>query len=132
MASAKYTLTLSDDLPETTGGRCYYPWFPKFGTCKIVLRPKYSTDTGILNHEIKHAEQYRDNFFHTLLSKFSKKYRYKIELEAYTEQIKAYKYTKITQAKWIVNALLTKYDLDVSEAQITEDVRAIIKSVKPK
>ena len=118
------------NLSPTTGGKCYYPWYPKWGTCRIVINPKYKNDVGLLNHELKHCEQYNKNFFHSILYTCSEWYRYKSELAAYTEQIKAYGYVSIKQTNWIVNALYTKYDLSVSKEDIEEDILYIIKYIK--
>ena len=123
----KYSLEYNDNLPEWVGGKCYYPFFPLFGTCKIVIRPKYGDDIGIKKHEIKHAEQYSRNIFHSLFYWLSDKYRYKCELEAYACQIKEYKYTNITQAEWIINALTTKYGIDIDRALVKSDIEGIVK-----
>lgn len=122
-----YTIKYVDNIKDGFGGKCYYPPFPKFGTCRIEIDKKYLKDDGLLNHEIKHAQQYKDNFFHSLRYRFSKEYRYSCELEAYSEQIKAYRYTRIEQASWIILALLDKYDLSYSVDKITEDIEKIIK-----
>ena len=122
----KYEVSYSDNLPEWVGGNCSYPWYPMFGTCKITIRPKYKDDLGILNHEICHAKQYGRKFFHGLMTKFSGKYRYECELEAYTEQIKAYNYTSIDQAMWIVDALCNKYNLKISRDDALKRVAALI------
>lgn len=79
-------------------------------------RPKYKDDIGLLNHELKHYEQWKKlNIIHILLYKYSDKYRYKCEIEAYKEQVKQYNYKTIDDAKWIVDALIGKYNLGVSE-----------------
>ena len=122
-----YTVEYSDNLPKGIGGRCEYPWFPKWGTCRIVLRPKYINDTGILNHEIVHANQYKRNFFHGFMTRWSKKYRYKCELEAYTEQMREYGYKEAHQAMWIVKAIHEKYDLNIGLPEIFDDINDIIK-----
>jgi hypothetical protein len=123
---AKYKVTYSDDLPTGTGGKCFYPLIPKWGTCKIIIRPKYKDNLGLLKHEIKHAEQYHISFFHELKYELSKKYRYKCELEAYKEQMKTYNYTSIKECEWIVKTLLNKYDLGVSKSDIEKDLKRII------
>ena len=122
----KYTVTYSDNLPEEFGGYCYTPTIPMFGTCRIVIRPKYKDDVGLLNHELVHMEQYNRNFFHGILYNLSKSYRYKAELEAYTEQIKDYEYIDVAQAYWIINALHTKYSLNISYDKILQDIKDII------
>jgi len=120
----KYNITYSDDLPDGVGGRTFYPFPYLFGlgTCEIIIRPKYKDDKGILKHEIKHAEQYGKVFFHGLLIMFSGEYRYKCELEAYTEQIKEYKYKSVKDCSWIIDALATKYNLNIGKAKIALDI----------
>ena len=124
-----YTVEYSDDLPKGIGGKCYYPMLPKWGTCRIVLRTKYIYDKGILNHEIVHAKQYKRDFFHGIKTRFSKSYRYKCELEAYTSQIEEYKYTIVEQAMWIVYALDGKYDLSINIVKILDDIEDIVQRV---
>jgi len=124
----KYKVIITDDVKKGFGATCTYPIIPKFGTCIITARPKYKGDEGLLNHELKHAEQYSKVWFHALKYKFIKSYRYAAEVEAYTEQIKAYKYTTLRQASWIVNALVNKYNLDVSKDKVEADIEAIIKA----
>ena len=128
----KYNVIFSDNLEDGYAARCYYPLIPMFGTCKIVIRPKYKEDIGLLNHELKHVEQYSKNFFHGLIYRFSKSYRYKCELDAYKEQIKEYRYTMLRQASWIIQALRDKYDLDIDEKKITQDIEAILNAQQTK
>jgi len=100
----------SKGLSPTTGGRCRYKPF----SCEIIIREKYKQDLGIINHEMTHYRQYKRLFwYHSTMTMLSQKYRLKIELEAYTEQVKAYRYTKKSDYKWIVNSLYAKYDLDM-------------------
>jgi hypothetical protein len=49
-----------------------------------------------------------------------------MELEAYKEQIIEYKYTSINQAQWIIDALVSKYNLDVKSDDILKDVSRLI------
>ena len=123
-----YTIQYSDNLPDWVGGRCSFPTFSLFGlgTCKIVIRPKYRYDVGIHNHEIRHATQYKKDWFHTLKYNLSSKYRLESELEAYASQVMAYSYTDISQAMWIVNALFKKYDLDYSRDYLIERVKGLL------
>lgn len=119
----------SDDLPIHVGGRCYYPILPKWGTCTIVIRPKYKEDKGILNHELCHEKQYKRSFWHGIKTMLYSDYRYECELEAYTEQIREYNYTDISQAQWIVDSLLFKYNLDIEEDEIIIDIKKILDGV---
>lgn len=128
----KYEREYTNDLPEGLGGQCKYPLFPYFGlgTCIIQIKPEYRSDVGLLNHELKHVAQYNNDWFHAIKVKFSKAYRYKIELEAYAEQLKIYKYKDISQCDWIIKALFTKYDLKLDVETIKKDVTALFNSVK--
>jgi len=126
MREAKYEIIFSDNLDPWLGGKCMYPFIPLLGKCKIIIKPKYKNDIGIHKHEIKHAEQYANNFFHALKSTFSKTYRYNIELEAYTEQIKVYKYSRIDQTEWIIDALVNKYNLNITRKQVIKDITIIL------
>lgn len=126
MAKIIYT----KDLPNGIGGRCEYPFFPKWGKCTIKIHPKHKTDGWILAHELKHEEQYKRTFFHALLYKYSRNYRYKAELEAYTEQIREYGYTNIINALWIVKSLTDKYNLKKQAFYIHQDVEKIIENLK--
>jgi len=121
-----YKVYMTDNLPDGIGGQCVYPWFPKFGTCKIYIRPKYSSDIGLFRHELCHADQYAGSWFHSARYAWSKEYRYKCELKAYTEQIREYKYSSLNQCAWIITALATKYGLDKRTEDITYDVIRIL------
>lgn len=109
----KYKKKYSDKLPECVGGKCYYPWFPLFGTCKVVIRPKHKGDEGLLAHELIHVKQYSKNFWHTLRIKFDKKYRYECEIEAYSKQAEVYGYMLKEQFMWMAEAISLKYELSV-------------------
>lgn len=95
----------------------------------VKIKPKYKNDLGLLKHELKHIEQYKANILHPLYYYFSKKYRYKSELEAYREQIKENKYTSTSQCNWIITALSSKYNLDISTDDIAYDLDTIIKEL---
>lgn len=122
----KYEIKYTDDLPAWVGGRCVYPALPYFGigTCVVQLIPKYRDDKGLLNHELKHVEQYNRSWFHVLKYKFNNKYRMECELEAYAEQVKVYKYTKVIELDWIVTAMCTKYQLEISEDYVRARLKA--------
>lgn len=132
MVNIKYT---EEGLSSWQGAICKTPMFPPifnmfgFGTCTIIIRPKYIEDKGILNHELKHAEQFKNNKFHALRYKFSRDYRLACELEAYTEQIKEYGYKDIDQCSWIIDALVTKYDLRVTVTFVIKEIGKILKEV---
>jgi hypothetical protein len=115
-------------LEEWQGAITKFPLFPYFGLgqCKIIIRTKYLKDEGILKHELKHTEQYKKKWNHALKYKFNKNYRFECELEAYKEQIKEYKYTKIEQCSWIIDALVNKYNLNVPVAFIVQKIKDIL------
>jgi len=107
----------TDNLNEGVGGNCSYGLF----STTIRIRPKYKSDMGILNHEATHSKQFGRLFWaHSILAKFSTKYRLLIEIQAYREQVKIYKYTKVSEYNWIVDALFLKYNLNMSRAAIKE------------
>ena len=128
----KYKIRVTDKLKDWVGAKVKYPLIPKYGTCVILVRPKYIErgDRGIINHELVHVKQYSNNFFHQIKNYWSKTYRYECELEAYKEQIKEYNYTSINQAEWIIQALMEKYNLDVSLARVHYDIKEIINNLK--
>ena len=129
----KYNIEYTENLPEQFGG---YVEFPSLlmrlvGDIPLIkIRGKYRGDKGLLAHEIKHVEQYNKSLFHNILYTFVRSYRYKCELEAYTEQIKEYKYTSITQAFWIVDALANKYDLLYAYDDILYEVDNVIRKLR--
>jgi len=120
----KYKITYSEDLPDGVGGRCFYPFPYLFGlgTCEIIIRPKYKDDIGVHKHELEHARQYTSNWCHAISYAIDAEYRYKCELEAYTEQIKEYKYKSVKECSWIIEALATKYNLNIGKAKIALDI----------
>ena len=122
----KYRIEYTDNLKDWQGATCSYPWYPKWGTCVIRIRPKYIDDVGIRKHEIEHARQYSDDFFHALKYSFLKSYRYKCELQAYKMQIQEYRYTDIKQCGWIVDALEKKYNLSIDRVIIEQDVEKLL------
>lgn len=81
----------------------------------IFIRPKYrDTDLGIHMHELEHAEQAWRHLllFHALLYWLSDRYRLWAEVVAYRRQIACY--PEGTSIDFAVNALTSKYDLDVT------------------
>ena len=124
----KYRIEYTDELPSWVGGRCTFPVLPYFGmgTCTIKIKYKYKDDLGLLNHEIEHARQYKNNWFHVVKYKFSKKYRFESELKAYKMQILTYQYKQISQCKWIIDTLFSKYNLEIDKDVITKRVRELL------
>lgn len=135
MVNIKYT---DEGLKQWQGAICKTPIFPPilnlfgFGTCEIIIRTKYIDDQGILKHELKHAEQFKNNWFHALRYKFNKDYRLDCELEAYREQIKDYKYESIEQCSWIIDSLVNKYNLSLTAKFIISKIETILKEVNEK
>ena len=121
-------------LKDCQGGITKYPFLPVLnlfgvGTPTIIIKTKYKDDKGLLKHELKHVDQYKSNLFHVLRYKFSRDYRLKCELESYKEQIKEYNYKSIDQCKWIVDALVNKYDLKMTVEYISKKVNEILVEV---
>lgn len=129
MAKIKYT---DEGLLPWQGAICKTPIFPPIlnmfgiGTCTIIIKPKYKNDIGLLKHELKHEEQFKNNMFHSLRYKFNRSYRLECELEAYKEQIKEYKYKNIEQCSWIIDALVNKYDLKVTIKFVVKKIEEIL------
>ena len=108
-------ITWTNKMKAWKGGFCSYG----FLSTTIEIRPKYKKDLGIRLHELTHARQFgRRLWLHTLLSMWSGKYRLLIELQAYRNQIREYRYTKKSQYDWIVNALDAQYNTGVSKFYI--------------
>ncbi len=83
----------------------------------IFIRPKYKNDKGLLEHEKVHVRQFwRTLGFHGLIYKFSKSYRLKCELEAYSVQLRYSPHSADAFAKFIAE----KYDLDIAQAEAKE------------
>jgi hypothetical protein len=103
----------TDDLPSWKGGVCEYPKLP-WGDCTIKIRLKYQNDDGIVAHEMEHYKQWKKlNVLHLLFKKLSKEYHLSCELDAYCKQVQKYGYSSMKQAEWIVDALHTKYNLNM-------------------
>lgn len=132
MAKIKYT---DEGLLPWQGAICKTPIFPPIlnlfgiGTCTIIIKPKYKDDMGLLKHELKHEEQFKNNMFHSLRYKFNRSYRLECELEAYKEQIKEYKYKNIEQCSWIIDALVNKYDLKVTVKFVVKKIEEILREI---
>ena len=122
----KYTVEYSDDIPDGFGAYCKYPLLPRWGTCRITIRPKYKGDNGLLEHELEHVRQYNRNLFHALMYKYSASYRYQCELDAYRLQVRIYNYTDINQAGWIISALCNKYGFMIRYSRAKRDVENLI------
>jgi len=88
----------------------------------IRVVEKYKDDEGLLEHELQHCRQfYRTLGIHGLLYKFSKKYRYEAEVEAYRIQLK-YCQDKKASIRKFAEFLSTKYNLDVTKTKALIDL----------
>ena len=83
----------------------------------IFIRPEYKNDKGLLEHEKVHVRQFwRTLGLHGPIYKFSKSYRLKCELEAYSVQLRYSPNSADVFAKFITE----KYDLDITQAEAKE------------
>ena len=128
MAKVNYS---KQQLHSWQGAVCKYPLFPflGIGTCRIIIHPKYIDDKGILEHELQHEKQYKKVWNHSFKYEFNKSYRLECELEAYSKQIKEYKYKNFYQCEWIIKALMNNYDLKMNKDYIREKVFKIWKDI---
>lgn len=83
----------------------------------ITVKPDYKYDAGLIEHELVHCKQhYRTFFLHGLMYQFSKSYREKCEIEAYSVQ-SVYKPEYISQ---FADFMATRYGLDHSAEHYKE------------
>lgn len=110
-----YSLKYTDNIKEGFGGYAR-AWF-------IRIRPKYINDEGILEHEKTHVHQFwRTLGFHGLLL-LSKKYRFKIEVEAYKKQLlfpPAILGSREIYINHYASALALKYNLGITIEEAKE------------
>lgn len=128
----RYEVYFVDRLDEGFGGKVFFPSLLGrlfSNKCYIKILSKYKNDTGLLKHELKHVEQFYREWFYNIRYKFSKTFRYRMELEAYTEQIMEYKYTNTNQCNWVVESLINKYSLDKSKEDVIMDIALILKEI---
>jgi hypothetical protein len=79
----------------------------------IFIRPSYSLDVGLLEHEKTHVKQFWKNPLFGLFYMFSKKSRFAYEAEAYREQLKY----NPDKAELYASFLSTKYNLGITQDQ---------------
>lgn len=98
-------------IAERFGAQTYGPF--------IFIRPKYSFDTGLLEHEKVHVKQFWKNPFFGLWYLFSKKDRFAYEAEAYRKQL------EFSPGKEEVFAshLTTKYNLGITRQQALDALK---------
>lgn len=78
----------------------------------ILIKPEYRGDLGLLEHEKVHVKQFYKYFpVFPLMYLVSKKFRLKVELEAYKKQLEYSPNSKDRFAEF----LATKYSLDISK-----------------
>lgn len=93
-------------VPKKFDAKCYGPL--------IAFKDRYSfNDSALVQHELEHSKQsYRLPFVHPLLYRFSKSYRYKSELQAFTAQLKYYsKEEQINLVSYFTSKLYQNYNL---------------------
>ena len=94
-------------IPNTFAGQTIGPF--------ILIRPSHKDDTGLLEHEKVHVRQFwRTLGLFGIGYLLSKKYRLKIEVEAYKEQLKYYPTDKKALFAYY---LATKYNLDITQEE---------------
>ena len=118
------TIKYSDSIKKGLGGYCLNITFLPVSIIKI--RPKYKQDLGIHLHELKHAEQHRRYFLlFPVFCMLSKKFRLKMETEAYIEQLRCYKNPE-SCLRWLPKAFVEKYkffkDIKTAESYIRKKV----------
>lgn len=119
-------ITWTGDMPKWKGGFCDYG----FLSTTIKIRPKYKKDFGLRLHELTHARQFgRRLWLHTLLSMYSGKYRFLIELQAYRNQVREYRYVNKEQYGWVVDRLNEQYNTGVAKIDIQTCADYVFKDV---
>lgn len=79
--------------------------------CAVLIKPKYKSDTGLLQHELTHVEQnLRTWGLHPLKYHSSDKYRLESEAEAYAVQL-SHSNDKTTDYRLFINYMVRKYRL---------------------
>ena len=129
-----FILKYTNDMPDKFGGETRGPL--------ISIRPKYSADVGLIEHEKTHVRQWYvvlalglllctlltllvspslwpmyglAPFLHQLLYKFIRPYRARCEVQAYRRQIEVGGYIS---NDFSVTMLVAKYDLGLCEKEV--------------
>lgn len=85
----------------------------------IICNSDFQNDLSIVNHELKHSEQFFKSFgAHIFLYYFSKKYRYKAELAAYKVSVQ---YGMIIENA--ATMLINCYNVNISKEQCLKDLQ---------
>ena len=104
----------------------YTNWFvpARFAACTygpfIFIRPTKRDDVGLREHEKVHVKQFWRNPLFGLAYFFSKKARFKYEVEAYREQLK---YSPGKEAVF-ADLLCRKYNLNITMVDALAALRA--------
>jgi len=85
----------------------------------VIIRPAYKDDEGLLAHELHHCKQWwRTLGIYGILNHFSKRWRFKYEVEAYAVQLR---YVTPGQETYYLNMyagfIADKYGLDVTKEE---------------
>ena len=90
----------------------------------VRIDKNYKDDKGLLEHELQHCRQfYRTLMLHGLFYNFSKKYRYKAEIECYKIQIACYDESRHDYLiDKFSNFLATKYNLNLDVEKVKQDL----------
>ena len=120
------TIKYSNFIKKGLGGYCLNVTFLPVSIIKIRHKYKQNNDIGIHLHELKHAEQHRRYFLlFPLFYLLSKKFRLKMETEAYIEQLKCYKNPE-SCLRWLPKAFVEKYkffkDIETAEKYIKKKI----------
>lgn len=105
----KYTDEIRDGFSGTQSG------------CVIRIKPGCKDDKGLYEHELTHVKQWYRYLCmpYTLLYRFSRKFRLKMEVEAYKVQVSC-GYKDWTETDLIVcfaEYLSSKYNLDITKKE---------------
>ena len=102
-------------------------WFNRVGVTFlpfpiVLIEETVKEDIGLIAHESIHGKQaYTYPFISGFLYLFSKKFRYKMEVEGYKEQLK-YCPDRLVCLSRFAKSLSTKYNEDVTEAKALSDL----------
>ena len=82
----------------------------------IFIRPAYSLDKGLCEHEKVHVHQFKTDLLYSLRYTLSKKWRLKYEAEAYAEQMR-WAFDKDKARVLFAGYLVDKYKLGITTEQ---------------
>lgn len=100
----------TDNMPDTSAGLTKGPI--------IRIRPAYKNDVGIHRHEYEHVRQwYVTLFTHSILYKFSRKYRMWSEAKAFAKQLENNNIDAMAE-----RMSRPMYDLNITQTQAREEI----------